>query len=78
MASNGNRLNPNHSYSLHYCHLRIVLVSKSPDGENYSTWRKAMVYLWLQNLNWITLKAPRLDKVYDMEKNATTSCTVIL
>lgn len=31
-------------YSLHHSdHPRMVLVSKSLDGDNYSTWRRAMV-----------------------------------
>lgn len=44
MANYGNAQNSNSSYSLHhFVHLGMVLVSKSLDGDNYSTWCRAMV-----------------------------------
>jgi len=44
MANDGKEPNSNSSYSPHHSdHPRMVLVSKSLNGENFSTWRKAMV-----------------------------------
>jgi len=42
MANDGNESDSNSSYSLHHSdHPGMVLVSKSLDGNNYSTWRRA-------------------------------------
>jgi len=48
LASMGNdekkKQNSNSSYSLHhYDHPRMVLISKPLDGDNFLTWRRAMV-----------------------------------
>jgi len=44
MANNGKEPNSNSSYSLHHSdHSRMAIVSKPLDGDNFSTWRRAMV-----------------------------------
>lgn len=44
MATGGNNSDSNNAYSLHHSdHPGMILVSKSLDGDNYSTWRRAMI-----------------------------------
>ncbi|KAG8366306.1 hypothetical protein BUALT_Bualt17G0062600 [Buddleja alternifolia] len=44
MANGGNKSDSGDAYSLHHSdHPRMVLVSKPHEGDNYSTWRRAMV-----------------------------------
>ena len=63
MANDGDKSDSNSSYSLHHFdHPGMVLVSKSLDGNNYSTWRRATTISWNAKSKFCfvdgTLKAP--------------------